>query len=154
MSEPTVYYKKVGRKYVPVAQYDDQFMNGFSYGHHLVSCAPSRTSKMMNIDPNYAAVIAATYVSEDEIHAFISEKRKITPTKQPLTQEQVSAWKKFNETMGNDVYITYPSNAEIVYAARRAIESEAMKLLQNPAVKKAWEHFQLVAKLVHDENNS
>lgn len=153
MIEPTVFYKKVGKKYVAVSQYDDYLTSSFQYGHYLVSCVPNRRSISKIVNPDYASVVAATYVSEDSIFEEIENYKKIKPATEPLTQEQVDAWKNFNEVMQSNISIYYPSNAEIVAAARRAIEQEAMNLMKNPTIKKAWEQFQLIVKLTKDEKN-
>jgi hypothetical protein len=153
LSEPTVFYKKVGKKYVAVSQSDEQLLDAFPYGHYLVSCIPGRTSRSKIVNPDYASVVAATYVAEDSIFEEIENYKKIKPASEPLTQEQVDAWKNFNEAMKSNMTIYYPSNAEIVAAARRAIEQEAINIMKNPTVRKAWEQFQLIVKLTKDEKN-
>lgn len=54
-----IYYEKIGRKYVPVREYDSDFMDAWPKGTHLVMSYPGGQSKRYNIDPNYAAMIAA-----------------------------------------------------------------------------------------------
>ena len=60
-----IYYEKVGRKYVPVAEYDSDYLDAFPKGSTLVICHPGGQSRRYNIDPDYAALIAAARVAED-----------------------------------------------------------------------------------------
>jgi hypothetical protein len=62
-----IYYVKEGRKYVPVAEYDSDLMDSFHKGNHLVMCYPGGVSRRFNIEPNYAAMIAAGRVAEDAV---------------------------------------------------------------------------------------
>lgn len=55
----TIFYKKEGRKYVPVYEYDQELLDAFPKGTHLVQVYPGGSSRRFNIQPNYAAMIAA-----------------------------------------------------------------------------------------------
>jgi len=35
-----IYYEKVGRKYIPVSEYDSNLLDGFTKGNHLVMSYP------------------------------------------------------------------------------------------------------------------
>jgi hypothetical protein len=52
-----IYYEKRGRRYVPVAEYDNDLLDSFPKGNHLVMSYPGGTSRRFNIDPAYAAMI-------------------------------------------------------------------------------------------------
>jgi len=58
MSEKTIFYKKVGRRYVPVREYDRTLMDAFPAGAHLVICYPGGQSTRYNVNPAYAPMIA------------------------------------------------------------------------------------------------
>ena len=79
-----IYYEKVGRRYVPVAEYDNDYMDSFPKGNHLVMCYPGGSSRRFNIDPNYAAMIAAGRVAEDEICRAISKASEMRPQQTPI----------------------------------------------------------------------
>lgn len=51
-----IYYEKQGRRYVPVYEYDSEFLDSFPKGNHLVMVYPGGSSRRYNIDPNYAAL--------------------------------------------------------------------------------------------------
>jgi hypothetical protein len=60
-----IFYEKVGRRYKPVREYDNDFLDSVPKGSHLVMSYPGGKSTRYNIDPNYAAMIAAGRVAED-----------------------------------------------------------------------------------------
>ncbi len=62
-----IYYEKVGRRYVPVSEYDSEFLDAFPKGNHLVMCYPGGTSRRFRIDPALAPMIAAGRYAEDAI---------------------------------------------------------------------------------------
>jgi hypothetical protein len=101
-----VFYKKVGRRYTPVSEYDNDYLDSFPKGTHLVMCYPGGQSRRFNIDPNYAALIAAARVAEDAISKVIMEKSALrVPEKhQPLTPEQKDAWEHLASTFGQERY--------------------------------------------------
>ena len=48
-----IYYEKLGRRYVPVAEYDNDLLDSFTKGTHLVMSYPGGQSRCFNIDPNF-----------------------------------------------------------------------------------------------------
>jgi hypothetical protein len=149
----TVYYKKVGRKYEPVSEYDSDLLDSFSKGTHLVMVYPGGSSRRYNIDPAYAPMIAAGRVAEDAISKHIMEVSALrTPEKnKPLTQEQKDAWEALAKAMGSDRYaLEWCSYREAAEAGVKAMQEEADKLLSNPSVRKAYERFLLVCELTKE----
>lgn len=148
-----IYYVKEGRKYVPVAEYNDELMDSFTKGNHLVMCYPGGTSRRFNIDPNYAAMIAAGRVAEDAICRAISKASELRPKNTPITEAQQKAWKKLAKEMGDELCTLYGlSVRDCAEAGVKAMQEEAEKLMNNPAVKKAYEHFMLVCELTKEQN--
>ncbi len=149
----TVYYKKVGRKYEPVSEYDSDLLDSFSKGTHLVMVYPGGRSRRCNIDPAYAPMIAAGRVAEDAISKHIMEVSALrTPEKnKPLTQEQKDAWEALAKAMGSERYaLEWCSYREAAEAGVKAMQEEADKLLSNPSVRKAYERFLLVCELTKE----
>lgn len=150
-----LYYIKEGRKYVPVSEYDNELLDSFPKGYHLVSVYPGGSSRRYNIDPNYAAMIAAGRVAEDAICDSLMKSSELRPMKSIITEAQAKAWKRFTKEMGDDICaLSYGSTRDHAEAAVKAMMEEADKLLSNPAVKKAYEHFQLVCELTREHNES
>ena len=146
-----IYYEKVGRKYVPISEYDNEFMDSFPKGNHLVMSYPGGSSRRYNIDPAYAAMIAAGRVAEDEICKALNKASEMRPARTPITPGQQRAWKKLAKEFGDELCtLNGASIHDIAEAGVRAMQVEADKLMTNPAVKKAYEHFLLVAALTKD----
>lgn len=150
-----VYYEKRGRRYYPVAEYDSAYMDSFPKGNHLVMCYPGGTSRRFNVEPDNAAMIAAGRVAEDAICRAISKASELRPQNTPITETQRKAWKKFSKEMGDELCTLYGLSArDCAEAGVKAMQEEADKLMTNPAVKKAYEHFQLVCELTREHNES
>jgi hypothetical protein len=143
-----IYYEKVGRKYVPVSEYDNDFLDALPAGAHLIMSHPGGKSRRYNIDPNYAAMIAAGRVAEDAICKAIVEATELRPQRTPLTDGQRKAWKKLAKEFGDDLATLQTGSArDVAEAGLKAMQTEADKLLQNPSVRIAYERFQLICKL-------
>jgi hypothetical protein len=146
-----IYYEKIGRKYVPVSEYDSTYMDSFPKGTHLVMCYPGGSSRRFNIDPNYAAMIAAGRVAEDIISKRIMEASEMRPHKKPITERQRRAWKNLAKEFGDDrYYIEIPSARECAEAGILAMQIEADKLLKHESVRKAYDHFVLMCELTKE----
>lgn len=145
-----IYYEKVGRRYVPVAEYDSTYMDSFPKGNHLVMCYPGGSSRRFNIDPNYAAMIAAGRVAEDVISQAVVKASEMRPHNKPITEKQKKAWENLAKAFDNErYYIEIPSAREIAEAGVKAMQEEADKLMEHESVRKAYEHFQLMCTLVN-----
>ena len=147
-----VYYEKRGRRYVPVAEYDNDYLDSFPRGAHLVMCYPGGSSRRFNIEPNYAAMIAAGRVAEDTISKAVVKASEMRPHNKPITEKQRDAWKNLAEAFGNDrYYIEIPSAREVAEAGVKAMQEEADKLMQHESVRKAYEHFMLMCQLPKEQ---
>jgi hypothetical protein len=150
-----IFYEKQGRKYVPVSEYDSDFVDSYTKGTHLVMCYPGGVSRRFNIDPNYAAMIAAGRVAEDAISKVIMEateiRRNYKNRNTPLTPGQRAAWDNLIKEFGEDArQLEWPSVRECAEAGVKAMVDEADKLMHNPSVRQAYEHFQLVCELAKE----
>ena len=149
-----VYYVKEGRRYKPVAEYDSDLMDSFTKGNHLVMCYPGGTSRRFNIDPALAPMIAAGRYAEDAISRAISKAAELRPQRTPITEAQQKAWRKLAKEMGDELCtLTGLSIRDCAEAGVQAMQTEADKLMQHPAVRDAYEQFQLVCKLVKEKDN-
>jgi hypothetical protein len=153
-----VYYEKVGRKYVPVAEYDSDLMDSYPKGNHLVMCYPGGTSHRFNVDPALAPMIAAGRFAEDEMcRMMILKATEMRPQSTPITPAQKEAWQKLSESFGQtSTPLQCASVRDIVDAGMAVLQQEAEKLMRHEAVKQAYEQFLLIAELtkVHNDNAS
>jgi hypothetical protein len=149
-----IFYEKVGRRYKPVYEYDQVLMDAFPKGTHIVMCYPGGQSRRYNVDPNYAAMIAAGRVAEDVVSKKIMEATEIRRNyKMPkeLTPGQKAAWENLIKEFGDDAkQLEWPSARECAEEAVKAMQAEADKLMQHPSAKKAFERFITVCALTQD----
>lgn len=149
-----LYYTKQGRRYVPVSEYDSDLLDSFHKGTHIVMCYPGGQSRRYNIDPNYAAMIAAGRVAEDAVCKAMMDASELRPTRTPITLAQQRAWKKLAKEMGDELCtLKGTSVRDIAEAGVKAMMEEADKLMSNPTVKKAYEQFLLVCKLSQSQHD-
>jgi hypothetical protein len=150
-----IYYEKVGRKYVPVAEYDNDLLDSFPKGDHLVMCYPGGTSRRFNIQPDYASLIAASRVAEDAMCQAISKASEMRPQRTPLTEGQRKAWSKLAKEFGDDLAtLSLGCARDIAEAGINALQDEAKVLYSNEAVRKAYEHFILICELTKETQNA
>lgn len=149
-----IYYVKEGRRYKPVAEYDSDLVDSFHKGTHLVMVYPGGSSRRYNIDPNYAAMIAAGRFAEDAISAAITKQSELRPHRTPLTKGQRTAWENLAKEFGEDLCTLHGASVrDCAEAGVKAMQEEADKLMQHPAVRDAYEQFQLVCKLIKEKDH-
>ncbi len=149
-----IFYEKIGRKYVPVSEYDSDFVDAFPKGTHLVMSYPGGQSKRYNIDPNYAAMIAAGRVAEDAICAAMIKADEIRPQRKALTPAEHAAWMNLIDVWGDEARsLRRPAIRDIAEAAVDAMQQEADKLMQHESVRRAFEQFLLVCALTKEKNH-
>jgi len=149
----TVFYKKVGRRYQPVSEYDQELTDSFGKGTHMVQVYPGGSSRVYNIDPDYAALIAAGRVAEDAISRKIMEASalRVPERHKPLTPRQLEAWKKLAEEFGEERYaLEWCSYREAAEAGVKAMMEEFKELISNPAVRKSYDNFVLMCELTKE----
>jgi hypothetical protein len=146
-----ILYEKVGRRYKPVAEYDNVLLDSFPKGDHLVSVYPGGSSRRFKITPAYAPMIAAGRVAEDAISRAVVKASEMRPHNAPITEKQKKAWEALAKAFGSDrYYIEIPSAREIAEEGVKAMAVEAEKLLDHPAARKAYDNFLLVCAIVKD----
>ncbi len=149
-----IYYVKEGRRYKPVAEYDNELMDSFHKGNHLVMVYPGGTSRRFNIEPALAPMIAAGRYAEDAICRAMLAASELRPQRTPITLAQQRAWKKLAKEMGDELCtLNGLSVRDCAEAGVQAMQVEADKLMSHPAVRDAYEQFQLVCKLVKEKDN-
>ena len=150
----TIFYRKVGRRYEPAYEYDQELMDALPKGYHLISVYPGGRSTRYNVDPALAPMIAAGRVAEDAICSAMIKASELKPNQTPLTKEQLRAWRALARSFGDELCtLKGASVRECVDAGIKAMQEEADKLMQHPAVRDAYEQFQLVCKLAKEKEN-
>lgn len=153
-----IFYEKVGRRYVPAREYDSDLMDAFPKGVHVIICHPGGVSRRYNVDPNYAAMIAAGRLAEDAISSAIVaatdlRMQKQTQGKTPMTPGQKAAWENLVAEFGDGAKtLEWPSAREACEDAVKVMTREAEQLMQHESVRQAYEHFQMVCDLTKEHN--
>jgi hypothetical protein len=145
-----VFYRKVGRRYVPVSEYDPKFNRSLIKGTHLVMSYPGGSTTKFNIEPDFAAMIAAGHYAEDAISNAIMRAQEMRPQQgKELTPEERDAWNNFVRVMGDrGRYIEVPSAREATVAGVKAMIDAARDMFEtNPSVKQAYENLLTLASL-------
>lgn len=149
-----IYYQKVGRRYVPVAEYDNDLLDSFAKGNHLVMCYPGGTSRRFNIEPALAPMIAAGRYAEDAVCRAITKASELKPQRTPLTEGQKKAWRKLANEFGDELCTLQGASVrDIAEAGVNAMQEEADKLMKHESVRKAYEQFLLVCELTKGNHN-
>lgn len=149
-----IFYKKVGRRYIPVSEYDNELLDSFPKGSHLVDVYPGGSSRRFNINPAYAPMIAAGRVAEDTISKALMRASDLRPKRAPITEGQRRAWDNLVKEFGEEARcLEWPSAREACMEAVNAMQLEADKLLQHKSVRKAYDHFLLMCELTKEREN-
>lgn len=142
------FYEKVGRRYVPVKEYDSDVMDAFPHGSHLVVVNMRGSTRTYHVDPQHAAAYAAFTDAENAISREIMNALKLRPSKEILTEEQSRAWKALTEAFGDQVFpLQWPSVHEAVIAGKKALADKMQAKMNNPVVKQAYEQFLVIYAL-------
>lgn len=146
-----IFYEKKGRRYVPVSEYDNELMDSFTKGSHLVMVYPGGSSRRYNIDPNYAGMIAAGRVAEDAICRAINKASELRPKQTPITPGQKRAWEKLAREFGDELCtLQGASTRDCAEAGVQAMMTEWNSLMTNPTVRKSFEKFLMICELSKD----
>jgi hypothetical protein len=149
-----IYYEKVGRRYVPIAEYDSDYLDSFPKGNTMVMCYPGGQSRKYNVDPALAPMIAAGRYAENAMTNAILLAANLRPTKMPITPGQKAAWRKLAKELGDELCTLQASSThDIAEAGLKAMQLEAEKLLQNATVKAAYDQFMLICALTKNHDN-
>lgn len=153
-----IFYEKVGRRYQPVREYDSTLMDAMPKGAHLVVVYPGGQSTRYNVDPNYAAMIAAGRVAEDAVSKAVVRAGELRMQRQDrerkLTPGQKAAWENLVKEFGQSAkQLEWPSAREVAEEAVKALQEEAEKLMKHDSVRKSYEHFLLMCELTKESKN-
>lgn len=155
MKHPTGIYKKVGRRYVEIGEYDPEHIDYVPNGVTMIVKRPGMTSRRSVIDPDILPLLAAAKYCEDEISQAIYRAGELRPHDRKITPAQREAFDRFLATMPEDdpnrFMLTHGSARDAAEAGTQALINEAEKLLSNESIRAAYEHFLLLCKLSAQE---
>jgi len=150
-----VFYEKVGRRYIPVSEYDSDLVSSFPEGSHLVVVRPGATSTHYKINPDYVPLIAAGKVAKEGMLKALVLENTYKISRPAATAEEKAAWDNLLEVWGEEARcFKGVSMSDVAEAGVRALEKETAKLLSINAVKEAYEHFLFVARLCYENKET
>ena len=120
-------YEKRGRRYYPAAE--TMVWDSLPQGTHVICIEPGSRSVVRDVSPDFDGLDAALLAYRYWLVKALVEASRMRPQSQPLTEQQVAAWRAFEEAMG-ETGMTSASAAEVADAAtkalREAIRDESM----------------------------
>lgn len=137
-----------------MAEYNNDWMDSFPEGNHLIMCYPGGVSRRYRIDPTLAPMIAAGRYAEDAICTSMSKADEIQPPRRAMTEAERDAWNNLIAVWGDEARcLKRAAIRDIAEAGVKAMMEEADKLMQNEAVRTSYEHFMLMCKLAKEREN-
>lgn len=117
-----VLYKKVGKRYKPVAV--DIVYDSYPIGSHLLVVSGNGQSRLLNVVPDAAPFIAASKAVKDAMVAAMHNRSMLRPTQQTtmITQEQRDLLDKLRDTGFNESRWEEASLHEIAEAGIEAVK--------------------------------
>lgn len=148
------FYKRVGRRYVPVSEYDSELIDALPPGDHLISVRPDSVSRRYKIDPALAPMIAAGFYAQEAIVKKIQEETELRPVNREIDEETNRRWKEFIATIPEEFryLFTHGSAWDAAEAGVQAMQEQAAKIMRHEAVRNAYDHFLLVARLCEEQD--
>ena len=142
------YYEKVGRRYIPVRDYDTDFYDSIPRDSHVLISRIGNSTQRQSVEPALAPMIAAGIIAKEEIINAISKASALRPHDTPITPEQKRLWEELSKSFGaSGCMLEYDSAYAIAQAGVDAMVEAASKLLTTESTKSAYEHFMLISQL-------
>jgi hypothetical protein len=147
-----IFYEKRGNRYYPVKEYDDDLVHALPKGNHLIMCYPGGRSILQDVEPDYAALIAASRVAHEVMARALVRASQLRLRKKPLTPEQKQAWENLQKAFGDDICTLQIDSAnDIALAGINALQQAAKELYStHPSVQAALNHLNLLNKLTKE----
>jgi hypothetical protein len=93
-------------------------------------------------------MIAAGRVAEDAICSAMVKADEVQPPRKALTEAERDAWNNLIAVWGDEARsLRRACVRDVAEAAVQAMQDEADKLMTHEAVRRAYEHFQMVCQL-------
>jgi hypothetical protein len=144
-----LFYKKEGRKYIPVSEYDNEVLDSIPYNSTtLIHSYKNGQSRRFNVEPALAPMVAASMVLRDSLTTIISKASEFKPRETPITPAQRKAWADLNKSFGGCLTsLDGVSVHDIAESILKAISDKAEELLTNASVKASYEEFLMITAL-------
>lgn len=125
-----IYYKKVGRRYIPVSIYDSDISSAFPQGSHLVIVDGSWTVYRRDVTPEHASVLAVVHEVREEMLKAVQEASEMRAGR--LSGKPSKA----DEEMKEYILKHHPQFAAHWLSASQVVDA-AVKVLETKLMEKA-----------------
>ena len=121
-------YKRVGRRYKEVGQFDNEALY-YPHGAHLVVCRPGSQLTKYNINPDHAAVDAAMVRVKDAMTKAMHKATELQPAKRPYSKKELAGIAAYQAIAGNPISLRFEgaSMSDVVDAAIAILKAEVVK---------------------------
>jgi hypothetical protein len=128
MNEETL-YRKVGRRYVAVAEHDPAFYDGVAYGTHMVTVKHGQRTTWFNVEPDNAAVLAVLCEHEGVLLDALRKATDARVARCVPTEKEQKAYAAWKAVMGDEsMALTRQSAADVLRALREAVVGATSRL--------------------------
>ncbi len=97
-------YRKAGRRYQPIREYDPMIMDSLPEGSHLIVCKPGLQSCRYNVQPEHASLLAAFRAHRDELAQAVRDASALRPSRREHTAKSRKAWEAWSSIMGEEIF--------------------------------------------------
>ena len=150
----TTFYVKRGRRYYPAQHWDPELDRAMPPGDHLVSVRANAETRRYRIEPALAPMIAAGLVAEEAMSRAVYNAMELRPESPGFTARQRELIAELTASMNRDDARWLRSSAQAAaQAGVGALQAEAQRILENPAARRAYEDFLLVAELTRRDKD-
>lgn len=131
----TTYFKKQGRRYIPVAESEVRW-ESMPLGTHLVDVKPGCTTWMYNVEVDNAKVLKAMLTAKEAMTKALMDANHMEPKTIDVPERDkekyMQAWKAWSEIVGEmPLVFAGLSPAELVDAGIKALKEELDKDSEN-----------------------
>ena len=149
-TEKTVYYQKRNGRYIPVREYDSNFLDSRAYGTYVTNVVRGSRSTKYVVDADFLALEAAALELKDQLADIVLKANELRPASTPVTEHQRELWDQLLESGIGHVFV--PSPYDIADQFLQVIMDKAKQMIsENACVRDLQEQYQTALALVKKE---
>ena len=139
-SKKTVYYQKQKGRYVPVREYDPDWLESRAYGTYITHVKQGARSTQRAVEPDFLALEAAALALKDQLADIALKASELRPSQVILTDRQRELWQQLVETGFTTVH--YPAAYDVADQILKTITQAAQKTIsENVCVRDLQEQY-------------
>lgn len=149
MNNSTVFYKKDDDgNFIPIAQYDPEFMDSLGYGHYLITVRPGFRSSRKILNPNYAVILAGLFKFREKLTHELCQNASVLKSINKHDKELNEALENLNKISKKMHQLISPSYQEIVDNAIDSLAEDLLRIAKDENVEHEFKTFLVSCSLV------